>query len=288
MTEEKTENRENMVSVDLLLDQIETLCTLSCDLLEKQIRNLNKAPKIKIPGHLKKSSHDGHVRWIRVLDADESKSGKRENRYLNKTDEKIKKQLAYKLFCECSLRVKEKQMEASRAYLRKIRKVGKYSLRIVNDPDIRHLLGKNNCDQAALHHWVNEDYPKNPKNPELLRIAAAGGRKVRSKSEALIVAELVRLNVPFRYECALQLPGFTVYPDFMIRHPVTGKIVLWEHLGLMEDGNYAENAVRKIEAYAAAGYIPMVNLILTSETRDHPLDYKIVRTLAEYFFQLSI
>ncbi|MFQ8777759.1 MAG: hypothetical protein ACLR78_10425 [Roseburia sp.] len=67
---------------------------------------------------------------------------------------------------------------------------------------------------------------------------------MRSKSEAMI-AMLLHLNaIPYRYECALSLGGVTLFPDFTIRHPVTGVLYYWEHFGLMDDPAYAKTPAR--------------------------------------------
>ena len=55
------------------------------------------------------------------------------------------------------------------------------------------------------------------------------------------------------------------------------KEILWEHLGMMDDPAYAECAVRKIQSYMINGIYPGEDLILTAETRQQPLNIKIVQ-----------
>lgn len=276
----------NTASIDAAMDQITRLCADGSQILQKQIHELRKMPKPRISGHLIKTSCDGYPRWRRVMNANESSTGKREVAYLGKTEQKTILQLAERLYYESSLCVKEKQLEAMQAFLKKAKQVPARSLSIVNDPDIRKLIGNKSWSDKCFA-WQNEDYSRNPKHPETLTIPAADGRMVRSKSEAIIISELLKANLPFRYECGIQLRNFVAYPDFMILHPITGKIYLWEHLGLMDDQAYGANAADKIKAYIEIGYIPMQNLILTSETRNHPLDYRLVQMLIEYFFTLT-
>ena len=52
----------------------------------------------------------------------------------------------------------------------------------------------------------------------------------------------------------------------------------------MDDAKYASDFSRKIQLYTANGWIPMQNLILTTETSDHPLDAMLVQRLIEHFF----
>ena len=41
----------------------------------------------------------------------------------------------------------------------------------------------------------------------------------------------------------------TIYPDFTIRHPMTGETFYWEHFGIMDDSQYCNNALSKLQRY---------------------------------------
>lgn len=104
-----------------------------------------------------------------------------------------------------------------------------------------------------LSNGLPASYERNPLHPEQLLHKTVSGERVRSKSEA-IIAMLLHLNaIPYRYECALSLGGVTLFPDFTIRHPVTGVLYYWEHFGLMDDPAYAKNAGSKLSLYAETG-----------------------------------
>lgn len=51
-----------------------------------------------------------------------------------------------------------------------------------------------------------------------------------------------------------------------------GEIILWEHLGLIDNPDYRNKAYRKILKYNENGYYQGKNLILTYETAESPLD----------------
>ncbi|MBQ3390514.1 MAG: hypothetical protein IJG57_05540 [Firmicutes bacterium] len=51
----------------------------------------------------------------------------------------------------------------------------------------------------------------------------------------------------------------------------------------MDDPEYSEKAVRKINAYQAAGYYPGEDLIITMETKNQPLDVRLVKKLIEKY-----
>ena len=76
----------------------------------------------------------------------------------------------------------------------------------------------------------------------------------------------------------------TIYPDFTIRHPKTGKAYYGEHFGLMDNKGYAKNAFSKMILYHAQGIDPSDNLIITYESRENPLSLeKVDRIIEEKF-----
>lgn len=96
---------------------------------------------------------------------------------------------------------------------------------------------------------------------------------------------LYRYEIPFRYEEKIMLDnGMCIYPDFTVRHPITGKRVYWEHFGLMDDQEYRNNACKKIRLYCDNGIIPSIDLIATFETAEHPLDVERVEAIIKEFF----
>lgn len=156
--------------------------------------------------------------------------------------------------------------------------------KLISDPDFFELIRpyyKSYSDKFS--EWANTGYTKNTNHPESLTINTPHG-KVRSKSEYIIFSELDKYNIPARYECLLKIGNTELYPDFMIRHPVTGELYIWEHLGLMDDPDYIENFKKKLSTYASAGYYLGVNLIITTETSGHPIDISYVDAMIEYYF----
>ena len=136
-----------------------------------------------------------------------------------------------------------------------------------------------------LSNWMNCPYEHNTSHPENLIYKGVANTLLRSKSEVLIDMLLHTHKIPFRYECALQLGHSVIYPDFTIRHPLTGNLFYWEHFGLMDNSAYLENAMSKLHLYATHGIIPGIQLITTYETKDHPLNPEIIEKYIEYFFK---
>ena len=131
---------------------------------------------------------------------------------------------------------------------------------------------------------MNSSYQKNPNYPEQLIHKSISGNLVRSKSEAFIDMVLHINKIPFRYECALQLDEITIYPDFTIRHPVTGETYYWEHFGLMDQTSYIQKTFSKLELYASHGIIPSVNLLTTYETKENPLSMDMLEKIVHHYF----
>ena len=140
-------------------------------------------------------------------------------------------------------------------------------------------------DKNAIDEWQNALFESNPSFQQNLTIKTIRGEYVRSKSESLIAMMLYNHNIPYRYDCALELGSEKIYPDFTILHPVTKQIILWEHFGMIDDPRYLKTKFEyKIELYVPHGYIPFHNLIMTFETKDHAFDVQIADTLINHYF----
>ena len=110
----------------------------------------------------------------------------------------------------------------------------------------------------------------------------SAGERVRSKSEIIIADLLSKENIPYRYEYPLYLKGLgKIFPDFTTLNTRTRKEFIWEHLGMMDDPMYVENALQKISAYEQNGFFPGENLILTFESEKNPLNQKLLSLLLQ-------
>lgn len=119
--------------------------------------------------------------------------------------------------------------------------------------------------------------------PEQLRYETKRGELVRSKSEQIIANVLYKYGIPYEYEYKLEVDGMTYVPDFVIFDGFSPDIVVWEHFGMMDDANYALNAVEKLAHYKNAGLELNENLIGTFEGKqfnrkiDEPYIEEIVK-----------
>ena len=71
--------------------------------------------------------------------------------------------------------------------------------------------------------------------------------------------------------------------DFTLLNVRSGSIYYWDHRGLSDDLQYLKKTHYCEEQYLKKDIIPWVNLIVTTETKDHPLDIQWVNQLIEYY-----
>lgn len=205
-------------------------------------------------------------------------------RYISNKNRELAEQLAFKKILTDQLSNLKQEKTAIEFYLRHHKPIQEHEITNQRSP-YRELL-QSYIKPTNIRHqeWMREDYPKNEKYPEHLIYKSTSGNTVRSKSELLIDMMLHINKIPFRYECALQLEEIVLFPDFTIMHPMTEEIFYWEHFGRMDEPGYCKNACSKIRLYTANDIIPTVNLIMTFETKDHPLNTeKIENIIREYF-----
>ncbi len=177
------------------------------------------------------------------------------------------------------------ELKAIEACLARYPEPKQSSLLIQNPSEYKNLLsGYFKPENQDLAAWATEPYDRNNSHPENLKFKTSNGYLVRSKSE-LIIDNLLSMNkIPFRYECSLNLNGIIIYPDFTIKHPVSGVIFYWEHFGMMDNPTYVNNATSKLHTYISNGIYPTINLITTYETKNNPLDTNLVEEMIRYYF----
>ena len=136
-----------------------------------------------------------------------------------------------------------------------------------------------------VKQWDEEIYEKNTCFPENLRYETEQGDFVRSKSEVIIANILYqhRNNIIYKYEKPLEIiengRKKTIYPDFTIMNVHTGKVVYWEHAGIMDDAVYANDFVRKMNLYVTNGLMIGKDVVVSFETNENALDIWVVKKM---------
>ena len=250
--------------------------------LGKDIKELERRLRHYPDGRLVVYVINGYRRCSQAYQ--DPKTHKRVRKYIS-TAEKVKmEQLAKKTLGMEDLQEKKAEYKRIQAYLDGCaERLPAMERRVSNVPEICAMADYIPPLAQEYKEWETEKFQTNS-YPNRTPVASVLGVDVRSKSEAYIAARLKARGLAVRYECWLQLNHTTVYPDFTIMDPRTNRIYYWEHLGRMDTEDYAGRASQKLDEYAKAGYYPMKNLIITSETDEEPLDLKFVDYLIDYFF----
>lgn len=244
--------------------------------LEEQIKSLQSQLKQFPDGKLICARNDDHYKWYH--------SDGKVRTYIPKENRHLAEQLAAKKYLTLQLNETIQEKCAIEFYLRHA-KTDQNIQKLTEHPEYQKLLSSFFKPLSQeLTEWVQAPFERPLKYLEQLTQKSISGHMVRSKSEALIDTVLYINKIPFRYECALKLDETTIYPDFTIRHPRTGKLYYWEHFGRMDDPNYRRKVFAKQQLYADHNIIPSIQLISTYETREQPLNMEFVENLIHYYF----
>lgn len=247
-------------------------------IVSREIQRLKKEIKKFPEGTLKCTRNKKYYKWFWI-------NGKKRV-YIPKDKRAFAEKLAIKKFYSLQLEELLVEEQALDAYFQNYNsKVQLTAEQFLENPEYSKLMEpyyKPIIDE--LKKWTEQPYDKCDKYPGRLVHKTIAGFKVRSKSEAMIVAVLYQNKIPFRYECALRLGDVVLFPDFTIRHPRTGELYYWEHFGRMDDENYCDNYLTKMNLYIKNGIIPTINLITTYETKSNPLGMDEIEKLVQWFF----
>lgn len=224
-------------------------------------------------------SHNGsYFRWYNSLPGKQI--------YIKKKDTSLLDALAQKKYLSYLYEDTLQQKKATEAYLNIYNPKNNKAEHLLDETSLYYPLLSTHFQStnSEFQEWISTPYEHCTNYTEQLIHKSCSGNMVRSKSEAIIDMALYIHKIPFRYECALHIGDITFYPDFTIRHPITGKIFYWEHLGLMDTPSYIQNTYSKLQVYNLNGIIQSINLITTYETKDYPLNsYTVEKKIQEYF-----
>lgn len=140
-------------------------------------------------------------------------------------------------------------------------------------------------DDEFIEQWKGRTYEKKGFAENDPPFYTMNKERVRSKSEILIANLMYQKSIPYLYEVPVKLIGYgTVYCDFGGLNVRKRKTMYHEHFGMMDDPEYCEKALRKIDAYQRNGYFLGDNFIATFESRNHPLDMRYLERLLDHYY----
>ncbi len=233
--------------------------------IEKEIKAIEKELACFPSGELNVYENNGSYRWYCTAG--------RKRDYISRKDRELAAKLAEKKY----LRLKKNELVEQRdiALNRNNERdsAARELAKFLNNPGYSSLLSdftKKTVNKKSIQEWMMEPYKSNPNYSEQLTNTCPSGIKVRSKSEVFIDMALNQHGIPYRYECELVVGNKVFYPDFTLMNPSNQEIIYWEHLGIMDNNEYARNAFSKLSIYHKYGIIPGKNLIITFETKTRP------------------
>lgn len=246
------------------------------DMIAQKKLCLESAPA----GSLRAANNNGRPRYYHKMTSEE-KCG----RYLKSTERELAIALAQKDYDQRIIRAALEELST----LNKL--ISRYELGTAEDiyeklnPARRVLVEPVFLpDDEFVANWLAQTYEGLGFEEGAAEFYADTGLRVRSKSEIGIANKYDDLGIPMLFERPLKLKGWkTVYPDFTLLNVRLRKEFIHEHLGMMDDPEYAEENIAKINAYEKNGYYPGKNLILTFETRSNPFDSRKIEDIAKQY-----
>ncbi len=95
---------------------------------------------------------------------------------------------------------------------------------------------------------------------------------------------LEQKGIPYRYEYPLHLKSAgKLRPDFLCLNVRKREEFIWEHFGMMDNLEYSNRTIEKIQQYGQNGYIAGKNMIMTFETSQYPVSSILIRKMIEEY-----
>ena len=217
-------------------------------------------------------------------------SNRRNPRLLKKADVKLIDDLIQKRYLEKVLEAFKAESDA----LMKIKKLYPSTIAEeiydeLTDDRKAHVKPIIPTDEQYVARWLAEPYKRKPISDDVPYYETENGERVRSKSEVIIADRLSLSSVPYKYECPLVLQIddelITIHPDFTLLRMSDRKVLYFEHCGMMDNAEYADELVKRINQYSRAGIILGDRLFLMFETSKTPLDVRVLDSLINSKFK---
>ncbi len=140
-------------------------------------------------------------------------------------------------------------------------------------------------DEEFKQSWLSKEYKHKSISENLPVFETLNGERVRSKAEQIIADRLYVNSIPYKYECPFPMEDYVVHPDFTILRMSDRREIYYEHLGRMDDEDYANKNTRKIINYNKNDLVLGDNLFVTMETKRNPLDVRVLDNLIQRKFK---
>ncbi len=204
----------------------------------------------------------------------------RKTKYVRKENIKIARLIAQRDYDYSYLRIAKKEIEDIEKILEK-RYVSKIEGCYSDINEGRKILVRpfEMSDDEYVKRWMNIPYKiKEFNESDTTEYYTDKGERVRSKSEVIIANLLCAMNIPYKYECPLQLEQTIIYPDFTILDMTERREKYLEHFGMMGDPEYVSNMLLKVSMYERNGIFIGDRLICSFESTKRPLNNNVLKS----------
>ena len=235
--------------------------------IEKIRASLSNVPE----GKLRVAHSNGTVQYYK-----RTSPGDMTGTYIKKKDIAEVKALAQKEYDRKMLSVYEKKRRIIDEFIQKYEKTDAENRYKQMNKDRKMLINPYEVDDETYRTlWESVKYQGKMFEEGQSEIFTEKGERVRSKSEKLIADKLYLLDVPYRYEYPIKIHGLgIVYPDFILLNVKKRKEYILEHFGMMDNAEYCEKAIFKINCYEKSGIFLGDKLMTTFETSNMPIDMR--------------
>ena len=207
-----------------------------------------------------------------------------QERYLSTRDYKTMQALAQKTYNEKVLAIIESRLRSARRLLKAYKQNIKDVYLMMPDARKKLITPIISTDEEFIRQWYERHpgmanpYPKNS------GLYTERGEEVRSKSEKILADLFSKHGIPYVYEPQMVLKGGkTIYPDFLLLNVNQRITYIYEHFGMMDNPEYAKNAIEKVNLYLENGYLYGKTLLYSMETSMIPINIRnIEKELCEF------
>lgn len=236
-----------------------------------KLKHIEKAPA----GSLRVDKKNNSLQFYHVT-SKKNPMGK----YLTRSKDDFAKSLIQKSYDQKIVKCLEKELAAILKCAEICKKINLKSKKLLHKNRSGFYEEVTLADEMYAVKWLGVEYKKKKITEAMKNYQTSDGGLVRSKSEIIISETLKRMKIPFKYEVpvGVEVEGEfrEFHPDFLCLNLRTRKEIVWEHFGMMDNSEYLENAIQKIQIYESNGYLSGENFIATFETSQQPLRLEVI------------
>ncbi len=252
-------------------------------LLRKTIRQVEKYDYDSVEGTLRVSQNGKKLMYYHHYPQNDHKP----DEYINSSNIAIARALAQKDYRKKFLREAQYELTNLEIFTSKLSKKNADHAYQSLSKERQNLINSYiQTNEEYAKEWQTKKFKASNYEPEKKVFETRRGDKVRSKSEAIIADIIYELGIPYRYEQLVHLSnGEKKAPDFTLLKVSTREVFYLEHFGMLDDEDYLNRNLHKLDDYRNSGIYTGKNLIITYDTDKCPLDIPGIKKMLKEIFQ---